>query len=312
MKARPKIISASYRTDIPAHHGAWFAKRLGEGIALHSSSAKSPPRSVSLAPEDVLAFVFWTKDVEPFLPVLKRVHARGTPFVVQHTVTGYPIALEPGSPTYITAARNMDRIAGEYGACRVVWRYDPIILTADMDAAWHIRNFTAISSLLEGVSNECVVSFLHCYNHVRTSLALRSIVPKQPSLGQRTDLLRRIAAIAYDKGIKLSTCAQPDLEVEGVSRAHCVDPERLSRVAGKEIAAPKARLRAGCGCADSVDIGAYDTCPNGCAYCYANAGEYRTVDPGHQWILGPTPKARQCDLPLWAEMKAEPLKAGDR
>src|SRR4051812_49095630 len=50
--------------------------------------------SVSLRPEDVKGFVFWTKNVGPFLGHLAEVRRRGFPFVVQHTITGYPRVLE--------------------------------------------------------------------------------------------------------------------------------------------------------------------------------------------------------------------------
>ena len=38
-----------------------------------------------------------------------------------------------------------------------------------------------------------------------------------------------------------------------------------------EVTKPKDRNQRGlCQCVESVDIGAYSTCSNGCAYCYAN------------------------------------------
>jgi DNA repair photolyase len=51
----------------------------------------------------------------------------------------------------------------------------------------------------------------------------------------------------------------------------------LSDVAERPIAARESGNRPGCRCALSRDIGAYDTCPHGCVYCYAVTERDRTV-----------------------------------
>lgn len=57
----------------------------------------------------------------------------------------------------------------------------------------------------------------------------------------------------------------------GVERAHCIDRERIERIGGFKLNVDKdVNQRAECGCVASVDIGAYNTCKNGCLYCYAN------------------------------------------
>lgn len=51
-------------------------------------------------------------------------------------------------------------------------------------------------------------------------------------------------------------------------------------------------MRRGCHCMESRDIGAYDTCMNGCKYCYANKDpqkafeNYRYHDPASPLLLG--------------------------
>ena len=51
-------------------------------------------------------------------------------------------------------------------------------------------------------------------------------------------------------------------------------------------------MREGCHCIESRDIGAYDTCPNGCRYCYANKSHqkalenYRLHDPKSPILIG--------------------------
>lgn len=62
--------------------------------------------------------------------------------------------------------------------------------------------------------------------------------------------------------------------------------EILGRANGLEFRDLSHRgMRAGCHCIESRDIGAYDTCINGCRYCYANTDDrlalenYKRHDP---------------------------------
>ena len=69
--------------------------------------------------------------------------------------------------------------------------------------------------------------------------------------------------------MKLSLCAQPHLLIDGVADAACIDQDRLSRIAGKPIAAKAKPHRSTCHCGQSRDIGRFASCGFGCAYCYA-------------------------------------------
>jgi len=91
------------------------------------------------------------------------------------------------------------------------------------------------------------------------------------------DLLDRLAAVALDQGMAPTLCSQPELLGPGLGEARCIDAERLADVAQRPIAARESGNRPGCRCALSRDIGAYDTCPHGCVYCYAVADRDRAV-----------------------------------
>ena len=88
------IISASYRTDIPAFYGDWFMNRLRAGWCSTRSPYGGPPARVSLLKQDVDGFVFWTKNLRPFVKHLAEVSRRGFPFVIQYGINGYPRELE--------------------------------------------------------------------------------------------------------------------------------------------------------------------------------------------------------------------------
>jgi hypothetical protein len=88
------IISASYRTDIPAFYGRWFMNRLGAGYCMAVNPYNHKPIRIKLSREAMDGFVFWTKNLGPFVKFLPEVRERGFPFVVQYAINGYPRELE--------------------------------------------------------------------------------------------------------------------------------------------------------------------------------------------------------------------------
>ena len=271
------IVSASYRTDIPAFYSDWFLARLAAGYAEVANPYGGRPYRVDLGPEAVDGFVFWTRNAEPFRPALEAVAARGTPFVVQYTVTGYPRALEPSVVPWERAVQAIRALAAAYGPKAVVWRYDPVLETGLTPPAWHRETVARIAgALTEGgqpAVDEVVLSYAQIYKKTRanTERAARAhgFTWRDPEDSEKKALLSELAAIAANHGLTASLCAQEELLGPGLEAARCVDQARLSAVAGRPIAARTKGNRPGCLCAESRDIGAYDSCPHGCVYCYA-------------------------------------------
>ncbi len=266
------IVSASYRTDIPSFHGAWFARRLADGFALVRNPYGGKPYRVDLAAAD--GFVFWSRNTRPFRPVLADLAAAARPFVVQYTLTGYPRALERAVPSVETAVAEIHWLAERFGPRAVVWRYDPILLTAATDAHFHLANFTALADRLRGAVDEVVISFAHIYAKTRRRLDAAGVDWRDPALEEKSALRLELEAWAAAAGMRLTVCAQADV---GGTGAACIDARRLSDVAGRPIDARVKGHRPGCLCAESRDIGAYDSCAHGCVYCYAVADHDRAV-----------------------------------
>ena len=267
------IVSASYRTDIPAFYAGWFLARLAAGYATVRNPYGGADYRVPLDREAVDGFVFWTRNPAPFDAALDAVAVRGTPFVVQVTITGYPQALET---SVVDADRIVDvvrRLADRFGPRTIVWRYDPLIATSLTPPAWHRDNFARIAARLEGATDEVVLSWTTIYAKTERNLRRASRNAAfdwdDPPDDDKRALLTDLAAIAADRGMRPTLCSQPDLLADGIAPAKCIDAERLSDIAGYPITAREKGNRPGCPCAESRDIGAYDTCPHGCVYCYA-------------------------------------------
>jgi len=266
------IVSASYRTDIPALYGDWFLNRIAAGHARVASPYGGPPYRVSLRAGDVDGFVLWTRNIGPLAGRLAAV-AAVAPFAVQFTVTGYPRVLEPAVIETGAAVAQIRGLASVWGRRAVVWRYDPILDTALTGPAWHRRTFATLAAALDGAVDEVVVSFAQIYAKTRRNLDAAArrhgFSWRDPEAGEKRALIAGLAAIAAAHGMRLTVCTQPDLVAAGAEPARCIDAERLSDVAGRAIAAPIKGNRPGCLCHESRDIGAYESCPQGCVYCYA-------------------------------------------
>ena len=266
------IISASYRTDIPAFHGDWFLAALAAGEVTVANPYSQRPYLVDLRPDVVDGYVFWTRNARPFARALAAVAAQARPFVVQYTILGYPRAIDTNVIDPRLAIENARAIAAAYGRRVVVWRHDPILLTPETETGWHRINFTRLADALAGITDEVVVSFAQLYAKSARNLAKAGVTWRIPEPAEQAALVADLGAIAVERGITLSLCTQPDLA--GASRtaaARCVDAARLSDIAGRPIAAATKGNRPGCLCAESRDIGAYDSCVHGCRYCYAVA-----------------------------------------
>ena len=261
------IVSASRRTDLPRWYGEWFENRLRAGYALARNPMNAAQvRKVSLLPEDVDCFVFWTKDPANFLPRLDLLDSRGYCYYFQFTLTPYGRKLEPGMRDKREIARTFAERSERLGRERVVWRYDPIVLSDFIGLDYHRTEFARLCDMLAPYTDTVTVSFVDMYAKLKTACF------RPPSESEMFELASYIGEAARSFGLRAVACCESlDLSDCGIERAACIDRARIERITGRSLCVrPDRNQRSLCGCCVSVDIGAYDTCPAGCVYCYAN------------------------------------------
>jgi len=268
-----RVISASRRTDIPAWYTPWLLNRLRAGYCHVANPFGGQISRVSLRTEDVLALVFWTRNPAPLLPHLEALRAAGYRCYVHMTITGYPRVLEPAAPPVGEAVATLRRLSAAIGPANVIWRYDPILISALTTPETHLQRFTSLAANLAGVVEQCIISYTQFYQKTTRNLnAVPELCWMDPDADQRIRLAVLLADIAAIFNIRLAACCSPELLSERISPAHCVDPAHLRRLRPDvAVTLSTTPSRAHCGCAASTDIGAYDTCRHGCAYCYATS-----------------------------------------
>ena len=291
------IISASYKTDIPTFYGEWFCNRLRAGYCKTVNRFNQRVGRVSLQPEDVDGFVFWTKNIGPFIDRLADVRALKVPFVVQHTINGYPRELEQAVVDSEKSIENVRRVADRYGSRVCVWRYDTILFSSLTPREFHLHTFAKLAAALEGSTDEVVISFAHLYKktlrNVNNAARENGFEWYDPDAEVKRELTSELAAIAATHRIQLTVCSQPEFLATGAGEARCVDVDRLADLRGTKLVAKEKGNREGCRCSESRDIGEYDTCPHGCVYCYAVQNRplalerFRSHDPESEFLFPP-------------------------
>lgn len=269
------IVSVSRRTDIPAFYGEWFMGRVRDGYVRYLNPFGGQEHEVSLLPEDVHAFVFWSKNFGPFTKHLPELDEKGYDFYFHFTITGLPEPFEDLVVNVDEAIATFRLLAGRYGPERVQWRFDPIVISNVTGPDFYVRRFEEIASRLRGATERCYFSFVSIYSKVRRNLEAlekeQNISCHDPSLTDKMSLTGRLREIADSHGITLYSCCEGELATGGVRQAQCVDGELLFELFPHRPRQTKINpTRRGCRCVVSRDIGAYDTCPHGCVYCYAN------------------------------------------
>lgn len=264
------ILSVSRRTDIPNYYSDWFYNRLREGFLYVRNPVNAHQISrIDLSPEVVDCIVFWTKNPAGMLERLDELEKY--PYYFQFTLTGYGRDVEPGLPDKRRELiATFQKLSMKTGKRRVVWRYDPIFLTERYTMEYHLRAFEEIASCLAGYTQRVVISFLDLYAVTQRNMAGLQI--QEISEENMQKLVQGLVSGAERYGIQVESCAEViDLQKVGVRHGSCIDKILIEEILGCRLTGSRDRnQRQACGCFESVETGAYNTCRNGCRYCYAN------------------------------------------
>ena len=275
------ILSVSRRTDIPNYYSDWFYNRIKEGF-LYVKNPMNPHQvsRIDLSPALVDCIVFWTKNPEPMLARLHELDDYA--YYFQFTLTGYGFDIEPNVPHKKNKMIPVfQRLSNTIGSSRVVCRYDPIFFNDVYTEEYHLRAFEQIADALAGYAKRCVISFLDIYAKNKAAMRKLKVQESVPEDGQENsdhiqklrDFAARLSEIAHRNGMEIATCAEKiDLSDCGIAHSSCIDRTLVEEITGHSVHVGKDKnQRAECGCVESVEVGTYHTCLNGCIYCYANA-----------------------------------------
>ncbi|MHC1722854.1 MAG: DUF1848 domain-containing protein [Aminipila sp.] len=264
------IISASRRTDIPNFYYDWFTNRLKERFVLVRNPMNyNQVSKIDLSPELVDCIVFWTKNPQPMLDKLNLL--RDYHYYFQFTLTSYGRDVELNVPSKSkNVIDTFKRLSNQIGPERIIWRYDPILINKKYSQDYHLEYFEKIARQLEHYTEKCIFSFIDFYPKIKTSL--NEMGASGMDDYEKRTMAGTLQKIASQYGLNLETCAEDiDLSNIGINHGKCIDDVLIERITGYPIASKKDKnQRLECGCIESIDIGAYNTCGNGCKYCYAN------------------------------------------
>jgi len=297
----PIIISASRSTDIPAFYSNWLINRIKEGYVKWKNPFNSVPLYVSF--EKARLFVFWSKNHKPLLKHLDFLDERGYNYYFQFTLNDYVAEkLEPNVPTVQSRIETFIKLSEQVGKQKVIWRFDPLILTETIGVDELLRKVEDIGNQLNDYTDKLIFSFadISLYNKVQNNLRKNAIPYQEFKEHTMKEFAAGLQKLNEMWHFELATCAEKiPLEKYGIIHNKCVDDDLIIKLfpydkvlmnfLGVKITPPdmfspnraieKKRnnkdsgQRQFCGCIISKDIGEYNTCPHLCEYCYANASK---------------------------------------
>jgi hypothetical protein len=284
------ILNTGGRTDTVQYYTKWLLKRFEEGYVL----SRNPlfPNKVTryeLTPDKVDCVVFCSKNYEPILNNLAGITSRFNTYF-HYTITAYGKDIEPGVPDIEKSMETLKKLSAIVGKKRIAWRYDPVLLTEKYTIQSHLETFERMTKELTPFVDRCIFSFVEMYKKLKTNMP--ELIPLTDA--NKEELAEGLGAIAAKYSLYLQTCGtNGDYSQYGIHSSGCMSLDILGGANGIVFKNLKHKgMREGCHCIESRDIGAYDTCLNGCKYCYANKKpekafeNYKYHDPDSPLILG--------------------------
>ena len=262
------IINTGARTDTVQYYCEWLLNRFSEGYVL----TRNPlfPNKVTryeLSPDKIDLVMFCSKNYAPILPRLKEITDKYRTYF-HYTITAYGRDVEPNVPDIDTSIQTLIKLSSIVGKGRIAWRYDPVLLTEKYTVEKHFETFEYMAKRLAPYVDRCIFSFVEMYKKLQKNMP--ELIPLTEA--DKLKLAEGLGAIASKYGVRIQTCGtNGDYTKYGIHASGCATLEILGKANSCEFKELKHKgLREGCHCIESRDVGAYDTCPNGCRYCYAN------------------------------------------
>jgi hypothetical protein len=290
----PVIVSASRSTDIPAFYGDWLMGRLKKGYAARVNPFSGRTEYVSF--EKTRLMVFWTKDAAPFMCYLQELDRSGLSYLFQYTLNDYEKErLEPGIPAIHDRMETFTELGRRIGKGRMVWRYDPILLSDSLDVEEILARIADLGDALRHSTGRLVVSFIDIgrYPRVKRNLVSAGFGDvREPTHPEIEAICTGLADLNRDWKFSISACGELlDLSAFGIGKGQCINYDQITHEFPRDRALMEfletpvlerglerglralkdPGQRSACGCIIAKDIGQYSTCPHLCAYCYANA-----------------------------------------
>ena len=284
------ILNTGARTDTVQFYTEWLLKRFEEGYVY----TRNPlfPNKVTryeLSPDKIDLVLFCSKNYKPILPRLHEITNRYRTYF-HYTITAYGKDVEPLVPSIDESIQTLVALSEQVGKQRIAWRYDPVLVTDKYTIDVHAKTFEYMAEKLSPYVDRCIFSFVEMYKKLQTNMP--EIIPLTET--DKNRIAEILGGIAQRYGIILQTYGtNGDFTRDGSQRSGCATLEILGAANGCEFKELKHKgMREGCHCIESRDIGAYDTCLNGCKYCYANKNpqkakdRFKLHDPNSPLLLG--------------------------
>lgn len=302
----PVIISASRSTDIPAFHSKWFMNRLEKGYAVWVNPF-NPKKPQYVAFKNTRAVIFWTKNPKPIIKYLEIIDNKNINYYFQYTLNDYQKEnFELNVPKLQKQLETFKELSVKIGREKVIWRFDPLILTPEMTTRDLLDRIWNLGKELVPYTNKLIYSYadILVYKKVQNNLiretdyyTKENIADAEFEKEMKEEFAKGMQKILIEwkkinSEFEIATCAEAiDLEKFGIQHNKCIDDDLLIKLFHKDTILmdflgyhpnrndlfgnlrPKLKdkgQRLACRCILSKDIGSYNTCNHLCTYCYAN------------------------------------------
>ncbi|MBO6051338.1 MAG: DUF1848 domain-containing protein [Bacteroidales bacterium] len=234
----PVIVSASRSTDIPAFYADWFFHRLKVGYSAWTNPFNGVKSFVSY--EKCRFIVFWSKNPEPLLLHLDELNEQGIGCYIQYTLNDYVSeGLEKNVPALEKRIDTFKQLVDKFGKGRVIWRFDPLILTDKISLDDLLHKVENIGDQLQGYTEKLVFSYadIAAYRKVKSNLDKNHVSYTEWTTNQMEEFAKELSKLNQKWNYQLATCGEKiDIERYGIHHNRCVDDDLMIRLAYKDKA----------------------------------------------------------------------------